>query len=251
MKKMPDQLKKKRLLLHYLDYTNKTHKNGKLELPSVQCNTDVLPDYIALFSQQCDYHHTQKTAIAYFQFDDLFNGQHGLFNAIYYNNKKDLRMFRKRFKGVRFAIAPDCSECGDVDLLENLHRLKQSRVMSLWLTIEMGICVIPLITFPNLETLPFVLDGLKECSVVAFSTKGYINDAVERYILMNAIKLTVDTLHLKSILVYDVCKTEEKARAIFEYAAQRGVKIVIPDNILKNRNKLGELKRKGDEYAKT
>lgn len=248
MKKMTDQLKKKRLLLNYLDYTNKTRKCGKLELPSVQCNTEVVPDYIALYSQVSDYHHTTMTAVAHFQFDDVFDGQHGLYNAIYYKNRKDLRMFKKRFKGVRFVIAPDCSECGDVDLLENLYRLKRARVISLWLTIELGICVIPLITFPNLDFLPFVLEGLKECSVVAFSTKGYINNAEEREILKKAIKVTVCALHLKKIIVYDVCKTDEKALAIFEYALQKGVEIAIPNNILKNRNK-AKLKTNGGGHA--
>lgn len=200
MKKMGESLKKKRLLLHYLGYTNKTQKSGKLELPSVQCNTDVLPDYIALFSQVGDYLHTSKTAVAFFQFDSLFDGQFGLYNAIYYNNRGNLKKFKKRFKGLRFAIAPDCSECGDVDLLENLYRLKRSRVISLWLTMELGICVIPLITFPRLDFLPFVLEGLRECSVVAFSTKGYINDEKERGILVEAIRQTVNTLHLKKYL---------------------------------------------------
>lgn len=251
MKKMTDQLKKKRLLLNYLDYTNKTHKSGKLELPCIHCNTEVVPDYIALYSQVSDYHHTSKTAIAYFQFDNVFDGQHGLYNAIYYNNRKDLRLFKKRLKGVRFVIAPDCSECGDVDLLENLYRLKRARVISLWLTIELGICVIPLITFPNIGFLPFVLEGLQECNVVAFSTKGYINNAEEREILKKAIRMTVDTLNLKKIIVYDVCKTDEKALAIFEYAIQKGVEIVIPDNILKKRNRADKKKLKGDSHEPT
>ena len=249
MKKMSNQLKKRRLLLNYLDYTNKTSKSGKMELPSVQCNTEIVPDYIALYSQVSDYHHTARTAVAFFQFDNVFDGQYGLYNAIYYNNRKDLRMFKKRFKGIRIAIAPDCSECGDVDLLENLYRLKRARVISLWLTIELGICVIPLITFPNLDFLPFVLEGLKGCSVVAFSTKGYINNAEEREILEKAIQKTVDTLRLKKIVVYDVCKTYEKALAIFEYAIQKGVEIVIPDNILKNRNKAEKKQPKGGKNA--
>ena len=143
---------------------------------------------------------------------------------------------------MRFAIAPDCSECGDVDLLENLYRLKRSRVISLWLTIELGICVIPLITFPSLDFLPFVLEGLKECSVVAFSTKGYINNAEERAILASAVKTTVDTLNIKKIVVYDVCEANEKALALFDYAIQKGIQVVIPDNMLKNRNKQKEVK---------
>ncbi len=184
----------------------------------------------------------RKNAVAYFQFDNVFDGQHCLYNAIYYNNRKDLRNFKKRFKGVRFAIAPDCSECGDVDLLENLYRLKRSRVISLWLTIELGICVIPLITFPSLDFLPFVLEGLKECSVVAFSTKCYINNAEERKILMEAVRITVDTLTLRTIVVYDVCEANEKALALFDYAIQKGIQVVIPDNMLKNRNKQKEVK---------
>ena len=103
MKKMTDNFKKKRLLLHYLDYTNKTHKTGKLELPSVQCNTQVLPDYIALYSQVGDYCHTSRTAVAYFQFDNVFDGQHGLYNAIYYNNRRDLRTF-KMLSGITTSI---------------------------------------------------------------------------------------------------------------------------------------------------
>lgn len=249
MKKMGESLKKKRLLLHHLDYTNKTQKSGKLELPSVQCNTEVLPDYIALFSQVGDYRHTSKTAVAFFLFDNLFDGQFGLYNAIYYNNRDDLKNFKKRFKGLRFAIAPDCSECGDVDLLENLYRLKRSRVISLWLTMELGICVIPFITFSRLDFLPFVLEGLRECSVVAFSTKGYINDKKERSILVEAIRQTVNTLRLKKILVYDVCGTDGKALAIFEYAIEKGIEVVVPDNVLKIRNRLGKQKSGGEKHA--
>ena len=152
-------------------------------------------------------------------------------------------------ESVRFAIAPDCSECGDVDLIENIQRLKRSRVVSLWLTIELGICVIPLITFPSLNHLPFVLEGLKDCSVVAFSTKGFITNAEERAILVEAIRQTVDTLHLKSILVYDVCKTDAKALIIFDYAIKKGINIVIPENILKKRNKQNKKNIKGGQNA--
>lgn len=106
----------------------------------------------------------------------------------------------------------------------------------------------PFDNFPNIDFLPFVLEGLRECSVVAFSTKGYINNAEEREILKKAIEMTVDTLHLKKIIVYDVCKTDEKAMAIFEYAIQKGIDVFIPDNILKNRNKV-KLKTKGGGHA--
>lgn len=226
----------KRFLLHYLKYTNKTMLSGKYDLPELHCNTAIYPDFIALFSQKSDYNKTPFTAVAFFQDDNIFDGQHGLYNAIYYNNKRDLKKFKDRFYGLKFAISPDCSECGDIDLIENIIRLKRSRVISLWLNQEMRICVIPLITFPTLAQLEQVLIGLHDCSVVAFSTKGYINNAFERNILVKAIKQTIDTLTLKTIVVYDVCKDNSAVNDIFKYALEKGVKIVIPKNSLKNRN---------------
>ena len=64
-------------------------------------------------------------------------------------------------------------------------------------------------------------------------------------------RMTVDTLNLKKIIVYDVCKTDGKALAIFEYAIQKGVEIVIPDNILKKRNRADKKTLKGDSHEST
>ena len=72
----------KKLNLNYLRYTNLTYAVGKHDLPALYCNTDVYPDYIALYSHPGDYHRTLKTAVAFYQFDDTFDGQNGLYNAI-------------------------------------------------------------------------------------------------------------------------------------------------------------------------
>ena len=212
-------------------------------------STDVYPDYIALFGQPSDYRHTPKTAVAFFQYDDVFDGQHGLYNAIYYGNRKDIRALKKRFKGVRFAIAPDYSLCGDVDKAEILLRIKRSRVVAIWMTLELDICVIPLVSFPRAADLDDILAGLEECEVVAFSTKGFVKDAEERANLIEGVKRTVDRLNLKAIVVYDVCKTDKAALEIFDYAIKKGVKVVIPNNILKNRNRQNKSDAKGGRHA--
>ena len=218
---------------------------GDFDLPEMHCHTKVLPDYIAVYQQPSDYHHTPFTAVSSFSYDDTFDGQHGLYNAIYYDNKRDLERFKKRFSGVRFAIAPDCSQCGDVDHIENLNRLKRSRIISLWMNQEMGISVIPLITFPNLKHLGWVLEGLNDCSVVAFSTKGCVGDLNEKKILTEAVKITVDTLNLRAILVYDVCKDNSAVDEIFAYACEKGIEVKVPSNMLKERNMfLAEKRRK-------
>lgn len=236
MQKKNPLLLVKRLLLHYTKYLQKTTMSGEFDLPELHCHTRVLPDYIAVYQHPKDYHRTPFTAVSFFSYDDTFDGQHGLYNAIYYNNQRDLKRFKKRFEGVRFAISPDCSQCGDVDHIENLYRLKRSRLVSVWLNQEMGISVIPLITFPNLKHLAWVLEGLHDCSVVAFSTKGCVDDTYEKKVLMDAVRQTVDTLNLDSILVYDVCKDSRAVDEIFAYARQKGIRVACPSNMLKERN---------------
>ncbi|MCR5486679.1 MAG: DUF4417 domain-containing protein [Lachnospiraceae bacterium] len=137
---------------------------------------------------------------------------------------------------MRFFISPDYSELGDIDDIENNYRIKKARVVSIWLMTELSAIVIPHITFPTISTIDFYLDGLEDCSVVAFSTKGYVDDKLEREILVEAVKYTVDRLKLKTIIVYDVCRENKEAEDIFRYAADKGINIIIPPNMIKNRN---------------
>jgi len=125
------------LQLNYLEYTNLTHAVGPLDLPELICQTTVHPDYLALFSQRSLYHHTKRTCVCFFQYDNVFDGQNGLANAIYYKNKKQLEQFKERFKGVKFFISPDYSLLGDVDPIENLYRMKRARLVSIWSTLRM------------------------------------------------------------------------------------------------------------------
>ena len=125
---------------------------------------------------------------------------------------------------------------GDVDVIENLYRAKKARVVSIWLTVELGAIVIPNITFPRVEDILLYLRGYENCTVVAFSTMCYIDDRKEREYLKEAVKKTVDYLNLKAIVVYDVCKSNDAVYEVFEYAINKGIKIIIPPNNLKVRN---------------
>ena len=82
---------RKLLNLSYLRYTNKTHAAGIHDLPALSCNTSVLPDYIALYNHPADYHHTPLTAVAFYLYDNEFDGKDGLYNAIYYDDAKRLQ----------------------------------------------------------------------------------------------------------------------------------------------------------------
>lgn len=234
-KKVPKNLKKL-LNLQYLRYTNKTFSAGKHDLPVLKCTTKVLPDYIASYSCPSEYHKTPYTAVAFYKYDNVFDGKDGLYNAIYYNDEKLLSDYKEKFAGVKFIIAPDYSELGDLDDIENNYRLKKARVVALWFVMEIGAIVIPNITYPTIESIGFSLDGLDDCTVVAFSTMGYVTDSLERNFLKEAVKYTVDQLNLKAIIVFDICGDNDAVEDIFAYAVKKGINVVVPPNMMKLRN---------------
>lgn len=225
------------LNLNYLKFSNRTMSYGDMDLPAINCNISVFPDYIALYSQKSLYHKTEHTAVAFFQFDEDFDGKFGLYWAIYYNVEERLAYFKERFKDVKYVIIPDFSELGDIHKIENNYRLFKGRIIGLWFIFEIGAVVIPNITFPTEESADFALDGYEECSVVAISTKGHMDDPAENQRLRANIRLTVDKLpNLKTFIVYDVCGTNDATFDTFSYADEKGIELIIPDNTLKLQN---------------
>lgn len=138
---------------------------------------------------------------------------------------------------MKYAIAPDYSQCGDIPRIENIYRLFKSRIVSNWLLLECNVIVIPNITYANDNYFDVMLDGMENVEVVAFSVKGSIKEKVERELLIKAIKYTVDNLNnLKKIIIYSVAINDGIILSLFEYASSRGIEIIIPNNILKKRN---------------
>lgn len=227
---------KKQLNLEYLKYANLTRSVGAHDLPALICHTRVFPDYIALSSYPAQFHKTPLTAVGFWEYDEKFDGVDGLFNAIYYGLEERLAYYRKRFAGVRIFFTPDYSQFGDVSDIENNYRLLKSRIVGIWFARELRAVVIPFVTVPTPKSVPYALDGLEDCSVVAFSTKGYVSDPLERETLKQIVRLTVDTLSLEAIVVYDVCATNAAVDDIFSYAREKGVNVIVPSNALKERN---------------
>lgn len=227
----------KLLNLNFTKYTNQTYLVGKYDLPYVTCSDVVNPDYLALYSETNNYFKTENTCICFYLYDNKFDGIKGIYNAIYYDDEKLLAKYKERFKGVKYAIAPDYSQCGDIPRYENIYRLAKARIVSNWLLLECNVLVIPNVTYANENYFDVMLDGMESTEVVAFSVKGLLRDLSEQELLLKAIKHTVDNLiFLKKIIVYSVSTSEEKVMSLFEYALSKGIGIIIPNNILKERN---------------
>ena len=230
---------KKLLNLGILDYTNLTPKFGELDMPYVRCKVTPQIDYLATYSQPSTYFHSPNTCVSFFEYDVFFDGLYGLWNAIYYEIPELQEFYIERFRGVKYFIAPDYSKCGDSCEIENMHRQFRSRIVSIWLTMNLHAVVIPLIGCANKNTRKYMLDGMMDCNVVAFNAKGPLGDREQREIFIESIQYTVDNLrNLKVIIVYSSSPEKNKVFACFKYAIEKGIDVQIPDNMLQSRNRL-------------
>lgn len=236
---------KKKLNYNHLKYTNKTVCCGELGLPEIICELSELPDYIALYSQPSDYHRTKLTAVSFYDYDNKMDGQHGLYNAIKYDNKKDLRFFKERFAGVKIFIMPDYSIFGDIQAYENHHRLGRAREVSLWLTMENNSIVIPNISASGIKDFEYIFDGLEKVKVVCISTKSKLAKAEDRDLLQKTIDEAIKRIPLlETFIVYDISADDKYIDILFRGAREKGINVVIPNNLMKIRNRILKVRRK-------
>lgn len=227
----------KKLNLNYTKWTNKTYTEGDRDMLHVISPSEADIDYLALYSKPGEYHKTKNTALCFYEFDNKYDGKNGLWNAIYYGEEKLLDIYKKRFNGIKYFIAPDYSVCGDGLETTNAHNINRARIVSIWLTIECNALVIPNITYADEKSFKYNLDGLEDCNVVAISTKGSLNNPEQLALLKKALHLVTNKLEkLRTIVVYSVSNDNSKVLDIFQLAIEKGITISIPDNLLKLRN---------------
>lgn len=228
---------KDKLNLKYMNLINKTTCVGSFGMPKIISPKHVNIDYLALYSDKSEYLKTNNTCICFYEYDKVFDSSNSLFNAIYYNDKNLINHFHERFKNILYFISPDYSVCGDIPEIINIYNVFKSRLVSLGLTMIFNKLVIPNITYASEKSFNYMLDGLEECSVVAFSTKGSLKNKIQNQLLIEAIKYTVDHLkNLNQIVVYDVSIQDSKTLELFSYAQRKGIEILTPSNLLKERN---------------
>ena len=65
-----------------LKLTNRTFSSGSADMPRIDCNIAVLPDFIALYSEPGLYRKTDRTAVAFYEYDSVFDGKNGLYQGV-------------------------------------------------------------------------------------------------------------------------------------------------------------------------
>lgn len=232
--------KARKLCLAFADLTRRTYFYGPYDIPGIRADDFGPIHALVRYSEgQAACRKAKNAALCFFDDDILFDGKDGLFAALRVNDEALLAKYRKRFAGVRCVIAPDYSLLGDAPFVENVYRIYKQRIVSLWFLLELRIPAIPVITYGNEDHFSFMLDGLCDCGVVAFSVFGTSRAKADRDLARKAIAYTVDHLkRLTRIIVMSVAGTNERVLELFAYAIAKGIVIDIPTNRLQTRNRL-------------
>lgn len=222
-------------------------KLNENHLPIHTCDPELYPDFIALNTEKNKFHFTPKTALSFYSYDRTFDNPNGLYNAIYYKNKKLLEKYKKKYANIPFVIAPDYSIFDDIWKYENESRLFKIRILMLWFVKEIGATVIPNAIYVSSDKLPLYLSGFENCTVIAFSTKGHMRYNSDRNRIKETVQYVVDNLPLKTIIVYSVCGKDDKVLKLFYYAIKNNVQVLIINNTMRQRNKILAMKSRKDD----
>ena len=229
-----------KLNLSFLKYTNQGHYYGKLDIPEATCKLDVCSiDYLALYKEKVDFKY-KNPALCFYQYDSQFDGIKGLYNAIYYDDKKLLFEYKKILDPYHYVISPDYSICGDAPQLENFYRIFKSRVVGSYLVNELDKVVIPNISFIDELTKEVALEGIDKGSAVAISTKGLLKGKSKQELLNYIINETISAIQPKIVILYNVAAKSPKLEEIVTRLKNAGVKVIIPPNKLLIRNQILE-----------
>lgn len=200
---------------------------GDYDMPVIGCFDDISKiDYLSLYSDLQDYQKTNNTCVCFFQYDHVFDGIHGLYNSIIYQDEKRLMLFRERFKNVKYIIGPDYSLYGDFPVPLQMFNIYRSRLCIAWLKANTN-AIIPNIRWTFDFSYEFAFDGIMKGSNIAISILGQIKDKENKKMFLGGLKEAVDRIEPKTILVYGFV-TESNLDEIFGYAKSKGVKIIIP-----------------------
>ena len=201
---------------------------GDYDMPIVGNFDDIsVIDYIALYSDTSEYNKTDNTCVAFYQYDHVFDGVHGLYNSIIYKDEERLNKFRERFKRVKYIIAPDYSLFGDFPNALQIFNVYKSRVCMCWLIVNTSAKILPNVRWTFPFSFEYCFDGVMKGSNIAIGVLGQIQNKENKKMFLDGLKVAIDRIEPKRILVYGFI-TESSFDELFGYAKSKGIKIIVP-----------------------
>lgn len=201
---------------------------GDYDMPIVGNFDDIsVIDYIALYSDTSEYNKTDNACVAFYQYDHVFDGVHGLYNSIIYKDEERLNKFRERFKRVKYIIAPDYSLFGDFPNALQIFNVYKSRVCMCWLIVNTSAKILPNVRWTFPFSFEYCFDGIMKGSNIAIGVLGQIQNKENKKMFLDGLKVAIDRIEPKRILVYGFI-TESNFDELFGYAKSKGIKIIVP-----------------------
>lgn len=104
--------------------------------------------------------------------------------------------------------------------------------------------VIPNIAAGSTRDFEFIFDGYERVKVAGISTKSKLPKRQDRELLQATIDEAVIRMpSLETFIVYDISADNKEANILFEGAREKGIRVVIPDNSMKIRNRILKVRR--------
>jgi len=121
---------------------------------------------------------------------------------------------------------------------------EKTREVALWLTMENDSIVIPNIAAGSVKDFDYIFDGYEKVKVAGISTKSKLEKRKDRELLQATINEAIIRMpSLETFIVYDITADNREANILFEEARKLGIKVEIPDNSMKIRNRILKVRR--------
>lgn len=222
---------------------NRMEPSNAFGIPMIGDFSNEYPNFIALYNHPAEYLKTDKTCIAFYISDYLFDDIDGIYEAIIHKDIELLKYYKWLLKDVKFIIGPDYSLYGNFNECTIINQLTKEAIVVGWMKFELEIIVYPNITYGNYKTFKYCFKNIYPGSNVAISLKGSLDHGINEKYLISAIKEVVDNIRPECIIAYSVA-SDITTHRIMKYALDNGIKVIIPDNTLKSRNEM-RLKNNG------
>ncbi len=182
---------------------NAQFSKGKYDMPVVRSNIDELPT--SLFSYQKvgkkKLELQPKTALHFYVYDYIFDGEHGVWNALIRGTEFARGFNLGKLEGFDCIIVPDFSLYMDMPVEWQIWNVYRSRVVAHALQ-ELGYKVIINVRWTDETSYEFCFEGIEEGSIIAVGSYGCSKERIDRALFDNGLEEAIKRLRPKSIIIY-------------------------------------------------
>lgn len=206
------------------------YSQGKYDMPMVKSNIDMLPEHLESYQKigRKDKVIPPGTALHFYVFDYIFDGEHGIWNAFVRGIEFKKGFNLNKLEGYDYIIVPDFSLYGDMPTAWQIWNIYRARVIAYALQ-QLGYKVIINVRWTDENSYEFCFSGIEESSVVAVGSYGCSKALTDRYLFDNGLRELITRVKPEVIIFYGT--VTDSARKILEENNQQYVAFA-PDTTL-------------------